>query len=864
VIALTSSPTARRWLGAVLLTLLVAALNHGLWALLNPPLAPPDALLPIDGLAYSPFTRAQSPFIGSRPQREQIASDLALLAKVTRRVRTYGAGDGLEPIAELAGSAGLKVSAGAWLDRRLENNELELRTLILSAPLQPSIDQVVVGNEVILRGDLPVDALIGYLKRAQNALEVPVTTADSFATWMAYPELVAHVDFIMVHVLPYWEGDTVARGLERVQNNMQALKARYPDKPIVIGEVGWPSHGSRFEDAQASLANEALFIREFLALAQREGWRYYLMEAFDQPWKRATEGRVGAYWGVFSVERSLKFPLQGPVQADPSWRLKSLLSALLALLPMLFFALAFWRWGVFAVAFFAVVLQLSSTLLVWLLALPLGFYLEWYDWLALGFLLPAQFAILAILLTHAFEFAEVVIANRLQRRFTLLEPAREQPLVSLHLACSQEPPEMVIATLKSLSELDYARFEVLVIDNNTTDPTLWEPVRDTCVALGARFRFFSLGAWPGFKAGALNFALKHTAADAEIIGVIDSDYVVESHWLKQTVGYFDDPKVALVQLPQAHRDFENSPFRSVCNFEAEGFFRIGMHHRHERDAIIMHGTMTLLRRAPVQRGGGWAEWCICEDAELGLRLFREGFSAIYVDQKLGRGLTPADISALKSQRFRWAFGAMQILRKRGAWLFRERRLTLGQRFHFLTGWFSWFADALHSAFSLLAIAWTVGMLWLPQLFDLPLPLYLVPVLVLFLAKAGFGLFSYFKRVDCTLAQALGAAVVSMALSHTVARGVMQGLLSDHPQFNRTAKKRRIRRKPSTWFAVREELSLLLGLLVSVVGVLVGIGSGTLEERLWIAVLLAQAIPALAALALALIADLNVRSENQAS
>ena len=101
----------------------------------------------------------------------------------------------------------------------------------------------------------------------------------------------------------------------------------------------------------------------------------------------------------------------------------------------------------------------------------------------------------------------------------------------------------------------------------------------------------------------------------------------------------------------------------MANWEFDGFFRIGMHHRNERNAIIQHGTMTLVRRTALERVGGWAEWCICEDAELGLRLMQAGHDVRYVDSVLGRGLTPSDFAAFKAQRFRWAFGAMQILKR---------------------------------------------------------------------------------------------------------------------------------------------------------------------------------------------------------
>jgi len=210
--------------------------------------------------------------------------------------------------------------------------------------------------------------------------------------------------------------------------------------------------------------------------------------------------------------------------------------------------------------------------------------------------------------------------------------------------------------------MDYGNFEVLVLDNNTKDEALWKPLEKRCAELGPRFRFFHLDNWPGFKAGALNFGLKQTDPRAEVVGVVDADYVVSPDWLSCLIPHFDAADVAVVQAPQAHRDWETQPFRRMCNWEFDGFFRIGMHHRNERNALIQHGTMTLVRRIALEEVGGWSEWCICEDTELGLRLIEKGYDTRYVDHILGRGLTPADFPAIKSQRFRWAFGAMQILK----------------------------------------------------------------------------------------------------------------------------------------------------------------------------------------------------------
>jgi hypothetical protein len=215
---------------------------------------------------------------------------------------------------------------------------------------------------------------------------------------------------------------------------------------------------------------------------------------------------------------------------------------------------------------------------------------------------------------------------------------------------------------------------------------------------------------------------------------------------------------------------------------------------------------------------------------------------------MGRGLTPADFKAYKSQRYRWAFGAMQIMKARFGWMVgKDSTLTRGQRYHFLTGWFSWFADALHLVFTLMAIAWTVGMIAWPKYFTLPMKLFLVPIIGFFVSKAVFGIALYRKRVPCSWQDTLMASIASMGLSHAIARGIFQGLARKKGEFIRTAKSRRLSKRPSAFASVREELLMAVALLACIVGMFHSIGIHYVEGKLWIGVLAAQAIPYLSAL-----------------
>jgi exo-beta-1,3-glucanase (GH17 family)/cellulose synthase/poly-beta-1,6-N-acetylglucosamine synthase-like glycosyltransferase len=850
--------------GALSIAALLATLNFGAWSWLNAPLALPGWEGRVAGVAYSAFQRDQDPTRGRFPTTEELTEDLARAARMTDRIRTYSAIENADVVA-LARDRGIRVTLGAWLDRRSDNNDIEVGAAVAAARDNPNVERIVVGNESVLRGDLTPDELIAYLKRIKRFTKKPVSTAEPWHVWLRYPELARNVDFITVHLLPYWEGVPVAHAVDYALARYEELKRAFPKKRVVIGEIGWPSRGDRVGGAVASPTDQARFVREFLARTSGQRLDYYLMEMFDQPWKQSAEGRAGAYWGIFHADRTPKFAFAGPFDSDPAWRVKALAASLIAAPFVLWFAFAFRRLKLAALIAFGALVQIVAATLLWLAAIPLEFYLRPADWAALAVLLPGAAAMLAVLLANGFEFVEVLWRRAWRREFrpvTLLPGVRE-PFVSIHLPACSEPPEMMILTLDSLARLDYSNFEVIVVDNNTRDERLWKPVEAHVATLGPRFRFFHLPRWPGFKAGALNFALRRTDPRAEAIGVVDADYAVDPQWLRRLVAHFSDGGVAVVQAPQAHRDFEAGPFRRMANWEFEGFFRIGMHHRNERNAIIQHGTMTLVRRQALEQVGGWGEWCICEDAELGLRLMAAGHEVRYVDDVLGRGLTPANFGAFKSQRFRWAFGAMQILKAHFGALAGRSALSAGQRYHFLTGWFSWFADALHLVFAAAALAWTIGAIAAPDLFPLPLDLYLVPVIVFLAARTVLGPALYRARVACSWADVAGASLASMALSHTIARGVFAGLWRRTGEFRRTAKGTEWTPRFAWLAAAREEALFLLALALAAGAVALRFGTDHREAMLWAVVLAAQALPYAAAVATAWISARGTAAERAA-
>ena len=287
--------------------LIIVILTISVWGLANRPEVEPVWPQTIQGFSFSPMQLHHNPIQNQYPTPEDIDTDLALLAGKTHAVRTYSMDATLSRIPELAQKHDLNVALGAWLDSNEEKNALQLKQLIQVADKnRRNVVRVMVGNEVLLRKDLTVEQLISYLDHARAELGMPVSTAEPWDIWVKNPQLVEHVDYLAVHMLPFWEGVHLDNAVGHIVNRMNYLKSLYPDKPIVIAEVGWPSRGRTFKKAEASVANQATFLRRFLKTAEQENYIYYVMEAFDQPWKQQLEGSIGAYWGVYNAKRSGK------------------------------------------------------------------------------------------------------------------------------------------------------------------------------------------------------------------------------------------------------------------------------------------------------------------------------------------------------------------------------------------------------------------------------------------------------------------------------------------------------------------------------------------------------------------------------
>jgi cellulose synthase/poly-beta-1,6-N-acetylglucosamine synthase-like glycosyltransferase len=407
------------------------------------------------------------------------------------------------------------------------------------------------------------------------------------------------------------------------------------------------------------------------------------------------------------------------------------------------------------------------------------------------------------------------------------EQREHTPFVSLQVPAYNEPPDMVIETLTSLVALDYPAYEVIVIDDNTDDETLWRPVEAWCHDHGVKFAH--LEDWPGYKSGALNYALREMVDPrTELIGVIDADYQLSPDFLSACAPLFADATIGFIQAPQDYRDWEQAPFYRRLYYSYKYFFAISQPSRNERDGAIFAGTMGLIRREALEGAGGWDEWCITEDAELSLRLLRDGWSGLHVDRSFGVGVMPLTFEALKGQRFRWCFGGIQILRRHWRLMTPggrsgRNRMNGAQRWSYLSGAVQWYGDLLAVVFFLFLLLGAANVALGGGLLFRKLSGFLLAAIPLLAVLGLVRAVALLRRgTGASWRDALGAFMIWQSTSIVVARASVQGLFAKEAEFLRTPKTAENAR---WWDAVRGNLPESLFALLGIAGIVGSAAAG---------------------------------------
>jgi exo-beta-1,3-glucanase (GH17 family)/cellulose synthase/poly-beta-1,6-N-acetylglucosamine synthase-like glycosyltransferase len=837
---------------AVAVLLFVTAVHAALWGAFRDKQQAPDFTGILPSVSYAPFEGTGHPDVDNIPNADKIRADMKKLAPLTRAIRLYSSTGGVELVPPIAAEFGLKVMVGAWIDKDADRNAREIESAINLAKHNSNVIGIVVGNETVYRGEQKVDDLIELIKKVKKSVNVPVTTGEIWNIWRDNPQLASSVDFIAAHVLPYWENFSASQAVDQAVYIYQLLREKFPGKRIMIAEFGWPSAGYNLRNADPGPFEQAVVLRNFVVRAEAIGMEYNIVEAIDQPWK-FFEGGVGPYWGILNADREPKFSWTGPVVNQNYWKL-----ATIALLVGILLSLPIVRLERPAVLQLLMLSAAANGVGAWV-ATVFAYWTDHYFVFGSAFALTLGLILLVPLVLIAMARIEEIAAiafGRNPRRLLVKPPPAAAgdgpfPKVSIHVPAYFEPPDMLKQTLDAVARLDYPNFECVVIINNTPDPEFWQPIQDHCRALGERFKFINAEKVEGFKAGALRIAMARTAADAEIIGIIDADYVVEPDWLKDLVPVFADPHVGLVQAPQDHRDGDRSLMHYIMNGEYAGFFDIGMVQRNEANAIIVHGTMCLIRRAAMDMAGGWAGDTICEDTDLGLAIIEHGWLTHYTNNRYGHGLLPDTFEAFKKQRHRWAYGGFQIVKKHWRrFLPGASRLSPDQRREFALGWLNWLG-----AESLGVLVAILNLIWVPivAFADIAIPdkILTLPIIAAFVVSLVHFVVAYRLRVPVKTGQMLGAMIAAMSVQWTVSRAVANGLITEHLPFARTSKGG-LSRMSIEFQAFWEAVIGVLLLVGAVVLVVMNNSKQVHEIYVFAAVLVLESLPFLSAVAIAIL------------
>jgi len=764
---------------------LLAALHLGFWVVKNPHATAPSVEEKLPSVSYNRF--ADSSSNDSKISEARIRADLTAIAARARAIRTYSSTRGLEQVPEIAAELGLNVTLGVWIDKNNARNEREISTALQLAHRYPNVTRLVVGNETMFRHEQTAASLAEIIRRVKRDSPVPVATADHWKFFLDNPQLVESLDQVFAHILPYWGGMPKESAVDGSIEIYGRLLKAFPDKKIVIGEFGWPSEGHNFEQAVADPISQAVILRNFAVRANARDIDYNIVEAIDQP-EKLFEGNVGPYWGIFDASLRPKFAWTGPIN-DPNYWKTALVAVAIGLLLSLT-VLALRGATIRQATLLSAVDHLCGHWCTSLFVYWQSHYLLVGETISFAIALPLLALLAPVIRSRVNEMAKVSFGCGPGRLLKVTPPVlgAQSPKISIHIPAYREPPEMLLQTIDSVARLDYPNFECVVVINNTPDPAFWQPIEARCRDLGPRFKFVRVENLAGFKAAAHRLAIAETAADAEIIGVIDADYVVDRNWLMDLTPAFAHPHVGIVQAPQDHRDGNRSLIHGAMNAEYAGFFDVGMVERNEVNAIIVHGTMCLIRRTALDAAGGWSSDTICEDSDLGLSIMELGWQAHYTTRRYGWGLLPQDYLAFRTQRSRWAEGAVQIVKKHWRqFLPGTSQLVRDQKREFIFGWLSWFgAEIIAVAAAILNLIWVPFVAF--QVVAIPDTLLMLPILAAFLVSFGHFVSSYRLRVAIPYQQMLGAMLVFMSVQWTIASAALKAALpARQSYFHRTRK-----------------------------------------------------------------------------
>jgi len=259
----------------------------------------------LHGICFSPYEEGQKP--GDPISEEQIRRRMEILQPHTGWIRSFSCTEGNEAIPRIAKEYGIRTMVGAWLGDDPEINTQEVANLIELAQ-SGYVDIAAVGNEVMLRGDLTEEELLGFIAQVKNAVpDLPVAYVDAYYEFEERPGISEACDLILANLYPFWEGCDLNYSLLYIKDMYRRALNAGKGKKVIIAETGWPSQGSAVQGAVPSYENYLKYFLNIQKWALEEDLEVFYFSSFDEAWKVGAEGDVGAYWGLWDAQEELKF-----------------------------------------------------------------------------------------------------------------------------------------------------------------------------------------------------------------------------------------------------------------------------------------------------------------------------------------------------------------------------------------------------------------------------------------------------------------------------------------------------------------------------------------------------------------------------
>jgi GPH family glycoside/pentoside/hexuronide:cation symporter len=259
----------------------------------------------LHGICFSPYKEHQD--VKDQLSGTQIDQRMAVVAPYVKWIRSFSTTKGNELTPLSARSKGLKTMVGAWISGNKEKNDLEMENLIAQAQ-KGMVDIAVIGNEVLLRNELTLEELMGYIKQFKEAMpDVPVGYVDAYYQYVERTELVDICDVILINCYPFWEGCGIDNATAYLNEMYNVVKSVSKGKSVIITETGWPNEGQKNKNADPSNENAIRYFVNVTNWAKEKGVETFYFSSFDESWKVRQEGELGARWGLWNKNEKLKY-----------------------------------------------------------------------------------------------------------------------------------------------------------------------------------------------------------------------------------------------------------------------------------------------------------------------------------------------------------------------------------------------------------------------------------------------------------------------------------------------------------------------------------------------------------------------------